>query len=93
MINSLIEYWFILCLVLGTLDATVIECLEVMEESLMTSTSLEGVPKESLKDGLDLLKSRFSQKFEPISKKLEVRLNWSSHQWNVRFAHRFLSLF
>lgn len=57
---------------LGTLDSTVTECMEAMEESLVTSSILEDVPKENLVKGVGLLKSRFSQKMEPICSKLEV---------------------
>jgi hypothetical protein len=58
--------------VLGTLDLIVTECMEAMEESLVSSSILEDVPKEALIKGIGLLKSRFSQKMEPICGKLEV---------------------
>ena len=57
---------------LGTLDLIVTECMEAMEESLVSSSILEDVPKEALIKGIGLLKSRFSQKMEPICGKLEV---------------------
>ncbi|XP_046451667.1 uncharacterized protein LOC124199774 isoform X1 [Daphnia pulex] len=55
-------------LVLGTLDSTFTDCMEAMEESLV---SREDVPKENLIKGIGLLKSRFSQKMDPICSKLE----------------------
>lgn len=57
---------------LGTFDAAVTECLEPLEKTLLTCTTLEGVPKEELSKGMDLIKSKYQQKMEPISNKLEV---------------------
>jgi hypothetical protein len=56
-------------IVLGTLDSTFTDCLEAMEESLV---SREDTPKEDIIKGIGLLKSRFSQKMDPICSKLEV---------------------
>lgn len=57
--------------VIGTLDSTVTECMDVMEKSLLESSVFEDIPKEDIAKGVDLLRSRFSKKIEPICSKLE----------------------
>ena len=58
--------------VLGTLDSTVTECIEVLEQSMLSSSLSIDIPKEELMKGLSQLKSRFVRKMGPISSKLEV---------------------
>ncbi len=62
--------------VIGTLDSVVTECMEVLQESLMCSSVFEDVPKETQNKGFELLRTRFQQKMEPISSKLEVSLHF-----------------
>lgn len=46
--------------------------MDVMEKSLLESSVFEDIPKEDIAKGVDLLRSRFSKKIEPICSKLEV---------------------
>lgn len=43
-----------------------------MEQTLLACSVLDDVPKEDLSKGIELLKSRFQQKMEPINNKLQV---------------------
>lgn len=57
---------------LGTFDAAFTACIEPMEQTLLACSVLDDVPKEDLSKGIELLKSRFQQKMEPINNKLQV---------------------
>ena len=60
-------------LVIGTIDSTVLECIDVLRDSMLSSSSvLKDISKEDLLKGMEVLKQRFSRKMEPISCKLEV---------------------
>lgn len=61
--------------VLGTFDAAFTECLEPLEKTLLTCSGLEEVPKEDFRKGMEKLKSRYQQKIEPISNKIQVNFD------------------
>lgn len=63
--------------VLGTLDSSVTECIEVLGRSMVESNLSKEISEEELVKGIAQLTARFVKKMEPISCKLEVKSSLS----------------
>lgn len=48
------------------------DCIDVLEQSMLASALTTEIPKEDLVKGIAQLRSRFVRKMEPISSKLDV---------------------